>query len=1309
MEAKAAELLAAFKNPNLSVDSKIAYLSSVKSDIKQKNVPEGAIRPIFETLRLAVGSQHYSVLGAGFSTLGHLLKRLAIQDQEQWIVHQAQSLYPILLERLNDPKERIRAQAASIFTELWPFAGNEVEYHVLEVALVGKNHRAKEMSMLWLANMTKHHGLLFRQYVPSLVSCLEDADSAVRDTAKLVVIDLFRTGPARAKSDLQKQMAARGVRKSIANAILSGIGLGSIEPETASSARPISRAERSISVMSSRSHAMEQTDDEMEPVKPRPASRANRERPIASSAPTEQPINNRPRTPAPTPALQEPLPDDDGLEPFDVASARDVDDLVRDMLPWFEGRESEDNWSKREKNVILFRRLTRGNAPHDFSQTYVNAVKTLLDGILKVVNSLRTTMSSNGSLLIQDIARTCGPRIDPMVEIIMQNLLKLCSALKKIAAQNGNATVEVVIRNVSFSIRLLQHVSFATQDKNVAVRLFATGWLKALITRQAHHKSAVEHGGGLDLIEKSITKGLADANPGVREATRSTFWTFYGVWPERANMIADNLDPKSRNLLEKDSSNPNPPSKGAPVLPAKSPAKSRSALQEAIAARKKAQMPSRPESAQPTFAEAKPPVPASKSTRSVPTGAPLSSLSSAPMRPAMKPRRPELSRPATADPYARRPESRAQSSSNQSTRQATTSPRAMRSKPSTPTSKAPLTAPRTRPPESVQSATTKGRPKKLDLSKSKSHNDLMAASRARSDSNESLTNQPSARSPRHGNYLTPSEDRHSPASVSLESPPLNASQPLLYSAPHGPHADSVPVEEPEPIILEEPVVAVPPPYIPEPDIPMSPAPVSPVRQHSDLAFGSGPASAVKNQPESMVIYEDPTTPTTDRHETPEYVTVETFSPSKSSTSRPDQPEQGEAEIHRMSEDISASVVASARTSTPDLAPRQDSGMNFEVRTPSPTRRAPLQPSPSPTRGRVQPAASNIMDIEPVLSQEPHVGTTRTDGNNENATPRLTKTVDLPAVPRSAVKPSALEEVTANEPTPRSPEVRQRLVESLSESTLSQSTLSQSTMSDDSTRRTRKWVDRHRSPSPRSKDPINAKEMIHRGLARILSRTMEPSGYRKLQGLIQYHGDEIVPQSQDYNALLEALFAELEATPSNRKDHDVKTQVLATIRSMLLRTRENFHPYDTRAMAAIIRARRHYESTSHFVSCLEEVADKLVFLTLPQTAIVGVLQGLDLGADAENDETYRSTIMGLSTIQQSLSRPGIDIDDELLARIGAVVMQQLGHPRPGVRKNATELCTFLNITFGSERVQKVTQPPREGSLNLLTYFMARRTQ
>ena len=153
MEAKAAELLAAFKNPNLSVDAKVAHLTGIKSDIKQKNVPEGAIGTIFETLRLALNSQHYSVCSGAFSTLGHLLKRLTIQDQQQWIVSQARNFYPVLAERLGDHKERIRAQSASIFTDLWPLANEEVEYYVLGTALVGKNPRAKETSLLWLSNV----------------------------------------------------------------------------------------------------------------------------------------------------------------------------------------------------------------------------------------------------------------------------------------------------------------------------------------------------------------------------------------------------------------------------------------------------------------------------------------------------------------------------------------------------------------------------------------------------------------------------------------------------------------------------------------------------------------------------------------------------------------------------------------------------------------------------------------------------------------------------------------------------------------------------------------------------------------------------------------------------------------------------------------------------------------------------------------------------------------------------------------------------------------------------------------------------
>jgi vesicle coat complex subunit len=40
--------------------------------------------------------------------------------------------------------------------------------------------------------MSKEKGLLFRNYVPKVVDCLEDADGVVRETAKAIVIELFQ-------------------------------------------------------------------------------------------------------------------------------------------------------------------------------------------------------------------------------------------------------------------------------------------------------------------------------------------------------------------------------------------------------------------------------------------------------------------------------------------------------------------------------------------------------------------------------------------------------------------------------------------------------------------------------------------------------------------------------------------------------------------------------------------------------------------------------------------------------------------------------------------------------------------------------------------------------------------------------------------------------------------------------------------------------------------------------------------------------------------------------------------------------------
>lgn len=556
------------------------------------------------------------------------------------------------------------------------------------------------------------------------------------------------------------------------------------------------------------------------------------------------------------------------------------------------------------------------------------------------------------------------------------------------------------------------------------------------------------------------------------------------------------------------------------------------------------------------------------------------------------------------------------------------------------------------------------------MSKSKSHGDLNAASRSRSGSNEGPVN-PSLKTSGIGQSSALEED--APAPIVLESPPLSASQPSQISHANAePKAAATPdpIPEPEPMSLEEPAAGV----------------LSPGRERQDSTpprnvEAVAPESDSRSQADEMVIYEDPATPVAATADFPQIEPVENLTPTPS-------PRRHRQETVDVAANIPVESTTPIKTAAPDMTPRRElatDGSNepfFET----PIRRTPLRGSPSPSRNRPLGTPSENGAKEPSLP-EPAEDNIQKSPNNENATAHISKPVEYSATPRSAVKTGALEEVPLNESALRSVEPR---------------------TPGEEPRRTRKWAERHRSPSPRSKDPVNAKEMLHKALSRIASKNIDISGYRKLQGLFQYHGLEIVAQDEDYYAVLEALLKELESAPTSRKDHDVKTQILATVRSMLLRTGELFHQFDIPAMAAIIRARRHYESSSHFVTCLEEVADLLSSLVPIPTSIDGVLQGMEF-EDSSNEESARSIIMGFSTINHVLSQNSAEISDEVLASVGSALSQHLGHPRPGVRKQATELCTLLNLKFGLDRVQKVTPSAGEGSLNLLTYFMARRSQ
>ncbi|KAK2630436.1 hypothetical protein QTJ16_001256 [Diplocarpon rosae] len=640
-EEQVANLLAILRT-DASIDVKVSQINNVKSGIKQNNVPEPCILPLFESSRISMASPHAAISNAGFSTLNHLLTRLSRQEPK-YVVKEAARTIPLVVEKLGDPKEKHRQLAAQCLTTFWKASPLDVERTVKNAGLVGKNSRMKEASMIWVVQMHQENGMPFKSFVSTLTELLEDADGMVRDTARNAVIALFQNAPNAAKSDLKKQLKIFNVRPAIVAAIMPHLGPGG--------------------------HT-EQPEPEIDlPVRP------------AFSNSVSSISSVRPSTPATEVRIEH-------VEPSYVNTNRELEDTFREMHPYFEGKESEANWLKREQSCTKLRRLNAGNAPSDFHDAFLAGIKALLDGILKAVNSLRTSLSKEGCSVIQEIARTAGPGLDPMVEILLQNLIKLCGGTKKISSQNGNLTVDIIISKVSYNIRIMQHIWLACQDKNVQPRTYAAGWLKTLLKKEAHHKSHVEHTGGLDLIEKCLKKGLADANPAVRENMRSTYWAFAHTWPAKADGIMATLDATQQRLLENAPDNPSSPKKAEPVVARPGLGFSKStngppkpSLRETMLAQKKAaianrNLPARPGSAMSSFSPMR--TVSSSSTvsakldagsrgRSEATTVAHGGLSVAPMRPTkFRPApRPELvARPATAGPYSVRRPAHASSSSD---------------------------------------------------------------------------------------------------------------------------------------------------------------------------------------------------------------------------------------------------------------------------------------------------------------------------------------------------------------------------------------------------------------------------------------------------------------------------------------------------------------------------------------------------------------------------------------------------------------------------------------------------------------------
>jgi CLIP-associating protein 1/2 len=96
-----------------------------------------------------LSNQHGALANAGLISLNYHLTRL-LRQETKYIIRETKTTLPLLVDRMGDQKEKFRTLAVQSIATMYKVVPADVERHLWNFAMAGKNSRAKEASMQWL-------------------------------------------------------------------------------------------------------------------------------------------------------------------------------------------------------------------------------------------------------------------------------------------------------------------------------------------------------------------------------------------------------------------------------------------------------------------------------------------------------------------------------------------------------------------------------------------------------------------------------------------------------------------------------------------------------------------------------------------------------------------------------------------------------------------------------------------------------------------------------------------------------------------------------------------------------------------------------------------------------------------------------------------------------------------------------------------------------------------------------------------------------------------------------------------------------
>lgn len=1046
--------------------------------------------------------------------------------------------------------------------------------------------------------------------------------------------------------------------------------------------------------------------------------------------------------------------DENATKPLSITSARDFEDMSQDMHRLFEGKETEQNWDKRRKAIIKISRITHGNGIHDYRPQYITFIKSQLDNILKVVDSLRTNVSTAGLHTLQHIANALGHGVDFMVDFVAETLITRCCNTSKVKRDLAIATFETIISNATCNKNILHYIVSASEHKDPNARTAAGGWLMAIFAKNGRH---CDHASVLDLIEKCIKNGLNDAKPQVRTPMRTTYATYATMWPDRADRLRDSLDFKTQKMLDSN----------VTVEPTKSSLKQQPSIKDIKAAKKKemdAQESARPESAhsnRPSIRDIKAAKIREMKAKEVPR--PPSAQGN---KTSVRDARPSKRREADVEDAARPPSAQASQPLIKDTKTAR--------------KRDAVTEDTTRP-SSAQSARSSTREIKT--------------TRKQDVNAENVIRPPPPQSNNAtGRRDVEAQDTARPMSSQLYPSTYERKFHILSSAPMRPQRGLIELKRIPPkqaAVVQQKADAETMDLLQMDDITMKKEADKQVQDLDNAALQLSSSRREVSQSETgttkvppfelgqdeqqILIKDAAPLAATDRNSVragmrnrststnvpPVYTEVDKRARKHGDSHKGGPPPSKHGRTHSggsiqtHEDNASAGQVGVGKISQVTKR-RSEERMKAgnEVVKEVPAGHAGAGKISQVTKRRSE---ERMKDGKEVVKEAPagHAGAgkiSQVTKKRSEERMKVRKEVEHSDLPRNGPPPSkhgrtrstgsiqihedkasagqagagkisqvtkrrSEERMKAGKEVVKVPS-RRRSIRSPSPPTALReidqlNQILEPSKKEENMRQ--KYISteiavRNRSISPNTKDPGKARTQLSNGIEKIRARKMDDHGYRRLQGLIKAN-DDLFQDEEKYDELLLALLDTLETPNTERRQplgrqYDNKFQILVTIRLMLAHSAKYCAPYHARALSALLTARRNFESRCHIVGGLEETAEDIVDACSSTEVIDPVLDVLEL--QEHDDAGYRAISMGLHILSGLVARiKGTEIMDKIQEeRLTHFALKCLRNENSETRRATVAFCVELRRLINpEEKYFQMVAGNDEALKSLLTYFIA----